>query len=106
MLSIDTHVATARKNKTANQPFLFSCSAFDGAFSYKWDQYQIDYNQNVTQMDFINKVKHVRYVKLLNQNINNRNIIDSLSTKREDEVASQLIPTSFTDIHHSAHALR
>ena len=57
-------------------------------------------------MDFIDRVKYVRYVKLLNQNINNKNIIDSLSTKREDEVASQIIPTSFTEIHHSAHALR
>ena len=57
-------------------------------------------------MDFIDKVKHVRYVKLLNQNINNKNIIDSLSTKREDGVASQLIPTSFTERHHSARALR
>ena len=58
-------------------------------------------------MDFIDKVKHVRYVKLLNQNINNKNTIDSLGTKREDEVASQLIPpTSFTERHHSAHALR
>ena len=65
-----------------------------------------DYYQNVTEMDFIDKVKHVRFVKLLNQNINNKNIIDSLGTKRVDEVASQLIPTSFTEIHHSAHDLR
>ena len=57
-------------------------------------------------MDFIDKVKHVRCVKLLNQNINNKNIIDSLSTKREDEAASQLIPTSFTEMYHSAYALR